>query len=51
MDVSNFSARKLSSLPQKHLLWHALRELFVSGHFALKNGSEINFISLKRIGY
>ena len=47
MDVSKLSARKLSSLPQQHLLWHALRELFVSGHLALKSESEINFLLLQ----
>lgn len=47
MDVSKLSACKLSSLPQQHLLWHACRELFVSGNRALKSDSEINFLLLQ----
>lgn len=43
--------RKLGSLPQQHLPWHARRELFVSGHLALKNDSEVNFLLLQWFDY
>ena len=42
---------ELSSLPQRPLPWPAHRQQFVSGHRALKSGSEINFLLLQWFNY